>query len=84
MSPSDFDRKIQLEAARKMRDNARAMRIDNFDGGTTTYVHVREGVAWARSKHPDELVTLDFDTHGNLIGVEVLCPQSEKSEKAEE
>lgn len=60
------------------------MRYESFDEGTAAYLTVREG-KWARSAFADELVTLDYDAHGNLIGVEVVCSpkQGPDMEKAE-
>lgn len=36
------------------------------------YVPIKEGGVWARSQEADELVTLDYDVEGNLIGIEII------------
>ena len=61
------------------------MRIEQFDSGTAVYLTLREGARLARSTFADELVTLDWDEAGNLIGVEVVCSpkQNPEMEKAE-
>jgi uncharacterized protein YuzE len=37
------------------------------------YLTVIANGVWARSIFPDELVTVDYDAHARVIGVEVVC-----------
>jgi YD repeat-containing protein len=47
------------------------MKIESFDRGTALYVTLASG-EWHRSVEADEQVTLDYDSQGRLIGVEML------------
>lgn len=48
------------------------MRIERYDNGEVLYLALDTGGDWARSEFPDELVTLDYNSAGELIGVEVI------------
>src|SRR4051794_2093301 len=47
-------------------------RIEQYDGGEVLYLAVDPDGVWARSEFPDDLVTVDYDDSGELIGVEVI------------
>lgn len=46
--------------------------VEQYDSGEVIYVAVDPAGAWARSEFPDELVTVDYDAEGKVIGVEVV------------
>jgi len=48
------------------------MRIERHDDGEVLYLALDTAGDWARSEFPDELVTLDYNSVGELIGVEVV------------
>jgi uncharacterized protein YuzE len=48
------------------------MRIEHYDDGEVLYLVLDTDGDWARSEFPDELVTLDYNEAGDLIGVEVV------------
>lgn len=48
------------------------MRIEQFDDGEVLYLSLDPDGTLARSEFPDELLTVDFDESGNVIGVEVI------------
>lgn len=49
-----------------------SIRIEQYDGGESLYVALDPDGAWARSEFPSEVVTLDYNAQGGLIGVEIL------------
>lgn len=49
-----------------------SFRIEQYDGGEVLYVALDPDGVWAKSEFPDELVTLDYNAQGGLIGVEVI------------
>jgi hypothetical protein len=48
------------------------VRIEQFDGGEVLYVALDPDGVWARSEFPDELVTVDFNARGRVIGIELI------------
>lgn len=49
-----------------------SVRIEQYDGGEVLYVALDPDGAWARSEFPSELLTLDYNTQGGLIGIELV------------
>lgn len=49
-----------------------SIRIEQFDGGEVLYVAVDPDGVWASSDFPDELVTVDYNAQGKIIGIEVV------------
>jgi uncharacterized protein YuzE len=49
-----------------------SVRIEQFDGGEVLYIALDPDGVWARSEFPDELVTVDFNAQGGVIGVELV------------
>lgn len=49
-----------------------SIRIEQFDGGRVLYVALDPDGIWARSEFPDELVTVDYNSQGVIIGIEVV------------
>lgn len=47
------------------------MEIEFYDHGSVAYVALSDG-KWSYSEFPHEQVTLDFDSRGRLVGIEVL------------
>jgi uncharacterized protein YuzE len=48
-----------------------SIRIEQYDGGDVLYVALDPDGAWAQSEFPSELVTLDYNAQGGLIGIEM-------------
>jgi uncharacterized protein YuzE len=53
-------------------DQAMSVRIEQFDGGEVLYVALDPDGVWARSEFPDELLTIDYNAQGSLIGIEII------------
>lgn len=49
-----------------------SIRIEQYDGGEVLYVALDPDGVWAKSEFPDELVTIDYNAQGGIIGVELL------------
>ena len=49
-----------------------SIRIEQYDGGEAIYLALDPDGVWASSDFPTELVTLDYNARGGLIGVEVI------------
>jgi len=49
-----------------------SFRIELFDGGEVLYVALDPDGVWDRSEFPHELVTLDYNANGRLIGIEAI------------
>jgi hypothetical protein len=49
-----------------------SVRLEQFDGGEVLYVALDPDGIWARSEFPDELVTVDFNGQGGVIGIELV------------
>lgn len=49
-----------------------SLRIELFDGGDVLYVALDPDGVWDRSEFPHELITLDYNASGKLIGVETI------------
>jgi Protein of unknown function (DUF2283) len=49
-----------------------SIRIEQYDGGDVIYVALDPDGAWAKSEFPSEMLTLDFNAQGGLIGIEML------------
>jgi uncharacterized protein YuzE len=49
-----------------------SIRIEQFDGGEVLYLALDPDGVWARSEFPDELVTVDYNAQGGIIGIELL------------
>lgn len=49
-----------------------SIRIEQYDGGEVLYVALDPDGVWARSEFPDELVTVDYNAQGGIIGVEAI------------
>jgi uncharacterized protein YuzE len=53
-------------------------RLEQYDDGEVLYIAIPDGV-WARSEFPDELMTIDYDADGRIIGIEVVGPLARSS-----
>jgi uncharacterized protein YuzE len=49
-----------------------SIRIEQFDGGEVLYVALDPDGVWAKSEFPDELLTIDYNAQGGIIGIEAL------------
>lgn len=49
-----------------------SIRLEQFDGGDVLYIALDPDGAWAKSEFPDELVTVDYNAQGGVIGIEIL------------
>jgi uncharacterized protein YuzE len=49
-----------------------SFRIEQFDGGEVLYIALDPDGIWAKSEFPDELVTIDYNAQGGVIGVEII------------
>ena len=47
-------------------------RIEQYDDGEVLYLAIDPDGAWARSEFPDDLMTIDYDEEGKIIGIEVI------------
>lgn len=50
----------------------RDLRIEITDKGTALYLAADPDGVWARTTRPDDLVTIDWDAQGRVIGVEAI------------
>lgn len=55
-----------------------SLRIELFDGGEVLYIALDPDGEWDRSEFPDELVTLDYNAAGKLIGFEAIGSAARK------
>jgi uncharacterized protein YuzE len=49
-----------------------SIRIEQYDGGEVLYIALDPDGVWAKSEFPDDLVTIDYNAQGGIIGIEVL------------
>jgi uncharacterized protein YuzE len=49
-------------------------RLERYDDGEVLYLATNPDGVWARSEFPDELMTIDYDADGIVIGIEVIGP----------
>jgi uncharacterized protein YuzE len=56
-----------------------SIRIEQYDGGEALYLALDPDGAWAQSEFPEELVTLDYNAQGGLIGIEMVGSAAEKA-----
>lgn len=49
-----------------------SIRIERFDGERIVYIALDPDGVWARSEFPDDLITVDYNAQGNIIGIEAL------------
>jgi uncharacterized protein YuzE len=49
-----------------------SIRIDRYDGQEVLYFAVDPDGVWARSEFPEELVTIDYNSKGSIIGIELV------------
>ncbi len=49
-----------------------SIRIEQFDGGEVLYVALDPDGVWAKSDFPDELLTVDYNAQGGVIGIELI------------
>jgi uncharacterized protein YuzE len=48
------------------------LRVEITDGGSALYVAVDPDGQWAKTTQPDDLITIDWDRQGRVIGVEAI------------
>jgi YD repeat-containing protein len=48
------------------------LRVEITDAGTGLYLAVDPDGVWAKTTRPDELITVDWDAQGRVIGIEVI------------
>jgi uncharacterized protein YuzE len=49
-----------------------SIRIEQYDGGEVLYIALDTDGVWAKSEFPDELLTVDYNAQGGVIGIEVI------------
>jgi uncharacterized protein YuzE len=49
-----------------------SIRIEQYDGGEVLYIALDPDGIWAKSEFPDELVTVDYNARGGIIGIEAV------------
>jgi uncharacterized protein YuzE len=49
-----------------------SIRIEQYDGGEVLYIALDPDGVWAKSEFPDELVTIDYNAQGGIIGIEAI------------
>jgi uncharacterized protein YuzE len=49
-----------------------SLRIEQYDGGEVLYIALDPDGVWAKSEFPDELITVDYNAQGGVIGIEVI------------
>jgi uncharacterized protein YuzE len=49
-----------------------SIRIEQYDGGEVLYIALDPDGVWAKSEFPDDLITIDYNAQGGIIGVELL------------
>lgn len=47
-------------------------RVEQYDSGEVLYLAIDPDGVWAKSAFPDDLVTIDYNEEGDIIGVEVI------------
>lgn len=48
------------------------LRIEHYDEGEVIYLALDPDGTWAHSQFPADTVTVDFDAHDRIIGIEVV------------
>jgi uncharacterized protein YuzE len=48
------------------------MKMDFYTESEAVYITFQKKGKWAKSQHPHELLTLDFDNEDRLIGIEAI------------
>ena len=59
-----------------------SIRIEQFDGGEVLYIALDPDGVWAKSAFPDDLVTIDYNAQGGVIGIEVLGSMARRGAEA--
>jgi uncharacterized protein YuzE len=59
-----------------------SIRIEQFDGGDVLYIALDADGVWAKSEFPDELVTIDYNAQGAIIGIEALGSLAQRGAEA--
>jgi uncharacterized protein YuzE len=59
-----------------------SIRIEQYDGGEVLYIALDPDGVWARSEFPDELVTVDYNAQGGVIGIEVIGSTARSAARA--
>lgn len=59
-----------------------SIRIEQFDGGEVVYIALDPDGTWARSDFPSELLTLDYNAQGGLIGLELVGSLAQRAATA--
>lgn len=59
-----------------------SIRIEQFDGGKVLYIALDPDGVWARSEFPDELITLDYNAQGAIIGIEAVGSAAQQGAEA--
>jgi uncharacterized protein YuzE len=63
---------VVITVPHETNTSSEVSRIEQFDDGPVLYLALDPDGEWARSEFPDDLVTLDYDSEGQLIGIEVI------------
>lgn len=48
------------------------LRVEITDSGTALYLAVDPDGVWAKTTRPDDLITVDWDAQGRVIGIEAI------------
>jgi len=59
-----------------------SIRIEQYDDGDAMYIALDPDGIWARSDVTEELLTLDYNAQGGLIGIELLGSFAKKTASA--
>lgn len=57
----------------------RDLRVEITDGGTALYVAVDPDGIWAKTTRPDDLITIDWDAQGRVIGIEAIGSAAQRA-----
>lgn len=50
----------------------RDLRVEITDDGTALYIAIDPDGKWAKTTQPDDLITIDWDAQGRVIGIEAI------------
>jgi YD repeat-containing protein len=74
VDPNTADGKFPLLIDRVCGDPAamKDLRVEITDEGSALYVAVDADGQWAKTTQPDDLITIDWDGQGRVIGIEAI------------
>lgn len=57
----------------------RDLRVEITDGGTALYLAIDPDGIWAKTTRPDDLITIDWDAQGRVIGIEAIGSPAQRA-----